>query len=165
MKYLVLATTLIATSTCSVFAMEDSYKEMINRIGNTAIGKPSITLVNNSNISLCMEIGNLKEDNIRTRMFLRKDVSFTFSPYAEPFCLKEEHFKKGALIDLYTKRPEDSNNNGHKTLLIGGISEVKFGDLIYITPDANTNTLKFIHFKKPSSILPKLKTIQRHPTK
>ncbi len=165
MKYLILATTLVATSTCSLIAMEDTYKEMIDRISNKAIGNPSITLVNNSKISLWMEIGNLEKDNIRTRMYLPKDVALTFSPYTEPFCLKEQYSKAGALIDLYTKRPEDDKNNGHKQLLIGGISEIKFGGMVYISHNDDTNTLKFTHFNKPSKKVNTLKTIKRHSTK
>lgn len=130
--------------------MDPTYKEMLDRIGNAAEGNHSITLINNSSITLWMEIGNLEKDNIRSRMYLPKKTEFTFSPYTKPFCLKEKYSKKGTLVDLYATRPEDiTETSQHKSILIGGISEIKFGDTVHINYE--NNTLSFTNSKKSSS--------------
>jgi hypothetical protein len=164
MKYLILVTTLIATSPCSVVAMNRTYQEMLERINNSAAGKPSITLVNKSEISLWFAIGDLEKDGIRSHMPLHKNAEFTFSPYTEPFCLKEEYLKMGARIDLYTARPEEENSQ-HKSLLIGGISEVKFGDTVLINCNNNKLNFKRSSADRPERPSKRLVTIKRNSTK
>lgn len=149
MKYLIIITSLILTS--STIAM-DPYKQMLNNISNAAQGHPSITLINNSPITLCMEIGDLEKDNTKTRMFLRKKTQLTLSPYAHPFFLKKEHSKDGTIIQLFTKRPEENKENTQYIhLTIGGKSDIKFGDTIHLNYDAITLKITPEHVTKKVS--------------
>lgn len=157
-------TSLIATSTHSIIGMDSYYKEMLGRIKDAAEGKPSVTLINNSNFALWMAIGDLDKDGIRSHMPLHKKVEFTFSPYTEPFCLKEEHSKRGAIVDIYTTRPEEKNCQ-HKKLVIGGISETKFGDIVDITYDDNTLRISSHNAEQPKRLSRTLKVVRRNTLK
>lgn len=162
MKQFLLITTLIATQ--SITAMDDTYTEMLGRISNSAAGKPSVTLVNKSNISLLMAIGNVEKDNIRSHMPLHKNAELHFSPYSTPFCLNEKYSKRGTVVDLYTTRPEEKECQ-HKDLMIGGISEIKFGATVVITYE--NNALKLTHYNA-GSLKKTIKnpiTIKRNSTK
>jgi hypothetical protein len=164
MKYLILITSLIATSTHSIIGMDDTYKEMLGRIGAQAIGHPSITLVNKSNISLWMAIGSLEKDGIHSQMPLHKNAELTFSPYTTPFCLNEKYSKRGTVVDLYTTRPEKKDCQ-HKELIIGEIAEIKFGATVLITYE--DDALKLTHYNAGSLKKPIQKTlvIKRNSTK
>ncbi len=164
MKYLILITTLIVTSNSSIIGMDPSYKGMLSRIKDAAEGKPSITLINNSQISLCMEIGDLDKDGIRSHMFLHKNTEFTFSPYAHPFFLKEKYSKRGTVIDLYTTRPEEQDCQ-HKKLVIGGFSDIKFGDTICINYDNNTLKTSSQNSEQPKRASRTLKIKRRNTLK
>ncbi len=126
MKYFIL----IAGFTLSSFswAMEHHhYEKMLASIATHSKGKPSITIHNNTQFSLFMEVGDLKKDNIRSGMNFRKGTQLTFSPYAHPFFLKEEYLSEGTTIKLTASTPEKKSEfNVH----IGGNSYIKFGDTI-----------------------------------
>lgn len=151
MKYLILVASIILTSASSIIAMEEDYQCMLNNIAKATHKHPSITLVNNTKIPLCMEIGDEYNGRIiKSRMFLYQNSQLTLSPYAHPFFLKKEYAQEGTTINLFTKRPEDKEENTqHIPLLIGGNSNIQFGDTVHINYD--DNTLNITNHPKKSS--------------
>lgn len=131
---------------------------MINNIAQACEEYPSITLINNGQNSLYMDVGNLKKDNIKSRIIVENNIPLTFSPYAHPFYLNESHKSEGTILNFFTEHPEHMEENTQcLSLHIGGNSTIAFGNLIYINYDGNTfNTqhtpdnlyLNFINAKK-----------------
>lgn len=161
MKHLILIASII-TSTSALLAMEQAplilinektcYEHMLDRITNSSLEKPSITVINNDKLPLGIYVN---DGHRKSGIDLAANHQLTFSPYVYPFLLDEQKTPKSAIIRLdidpqHRVNPYISNSiiKYYLDVNVGSKASIKFGDTITVNHNDDNNTIAILHNTK-----------------